>query len=30
MFDLTVNASPWEIKKLTAAVAEFAMYWFEV
>jgi cytidylate kinase len=29
MFDLTVNAAHWEIKKLTAAVAEFAMHWFE-
>jgi cytidylate kinase len=30
MFDLTVNAAHWEIKKLTAAVAEFAMHWFEM
>ena len=29
MFDLTVNAAHWEIKKLTAAVAEFAVRWFE-
>ena len=29
MFDLTVNAAHWEIKKLTAAVAELAMHWFE-
>ena len=29
MFDLTVNASHWEIKGLTAAVADFAMRWFE-
>ena len=29
MFDLTVNAAHWEIKKLTTAVAEFAMRWFE-
>ena len=29
MFDLTVNAAGWEIKKLTAAVAEFAARRFE-
>ena len=29
MFDLTVNAAHWEIKKLTADVAEFAGRWFE-
>ena len=29
MFDLTVNAAHWDIKKLTAAVAEFAARWFE-
>lgn len=29
MFDLTVNAARWDIKKLTAAVAEFAARWFE-
>ena len=28
-FDLTVNAGGWELKKLTAAVAEFALRWFE-
>ena len=30
MFDLTVNAAHWEIKKLTAAVGEFALHWFEM
>ena len=29
MFDLTVNATGWDLKKLTPAVAEFAMKWFE-
>ena len=28
-FDLTVNASGWEMKKLTEAVAEFSARWFE-
>ncbi len=28
-FDLTVNASGWEIKKLAEAVAEFSGHWFE-
>ena len=28
-FDLTVNTASWEIKKLTEAVAEFAVRWFE-
>lgn len=28
-FDLTVNASGWEIKKLAEAVAEFSRHWFE-
>ncbi|MBO7662095.1 MAG: cytidylate kinase-like family protein [Clostridia bacterium] len=28
-FDLTVNAGPWEIRKLTEAVAEFSGHWFE-
>ena len=28
-FDLIVNTSHWEIKKLVPAVAEFAIYWFE-
>jgi len=28
-FDLTVNATHWEIKKLTEAVAEFSRRWFE-
>ena len=28
-FDLTVNATHWEIRKLAPAVAEFAMHWFE-
>ena len=28
-FDLTVNASGWDIKKLTEAVAEFSGRWFE-
>ena len=28
-FDLTVNASHWEIKKLAEAVAEFSGRWFE-
>ena len=30
MFDLTINATHWDVKKLTAAVAEFATRWFEV
>ena len=29
MFDLTVNATDWEIKPMTAAVADFAVRWFE-
>ena len=28
-FDLTVNATGWEIKKLAEAVAEFSGRWFE-
>ena len=28
-FDLTVNTTGWEIKKLTAALADFALRWFE-
>ena len=28
-FDLTVNATNWEIKKLAEAVAEFSTRWFE-
>ena len=28
-FDLTVNASGWDIKKLTSATADFAIRWFE-
>ena len=28
-FDLTVNASGWDIKKLAEAVAEFSGRWFE-
>ena len=28
-FDLTVNATNWEIKKLAEAVAEFSGRWFE-
>lgn len=28
-FDLTVNASGWNMKKLTEAVAEFSARWFE-
>jgi DNA-binding transcriptional LysR family regulator len=28
-FDLTVNASHWDIKKLAEAVAEFSGRWFE-
>lgn len=28
-FDLTVNASGWEIKKLAEAVADFSGHWFE-
>lgn len=28
-FDLTVNASGWEIKKLAEAVADFSRHWFE-
>ena len=30
MFDLTVNASSWDIKQLSEAAAQFAMRWFEV
>ncbi len=30
MFDLTVNAADWDIKAMTAAVADFAMRWFEM
>lgn len=29
MFDLTVNATHWEVKHLAPAVAEFARRWFE-
>ena len=29
MFDLTVNATHWEVKHLAPAVAEFAGRWFE-
>lgn len=29
MFDLTVNATHWEVKHLAPAVAEFAGHWFE-
>ena len=29
VFDLTVNATHWEIKRLAPAVAEFAAHWFE-
>lgn len=29
VFDLTVNTSSWEIKKLTGALADFALRWFE-
>lgn len=29
MFDLTVNATHWEVKHLVPAVADFAMRWFE-
>ncbi len=28
-FDLVVNATRWDIKDLTSAVADFAMHWFE-
>ena len=28
-FDLTVNTAGWEIKRLTDAVADFALRWFE-
>jgi hypothetical protein len=28
-FDLTVNSTHWEIKKLAEAVAEFSGRWFE-
>lgn len=28
-FELIVNTTGWEIKKLTAAVGDFAMQWFE-
>ena len=28
-FDLTVNTTGWEIKKLTGALADFALRWFE-
>ena len=28
-FDLTVNTTNWEIKKLTPALADFALRWFE-
>ena len=28
-FDLTVNATRWDIKKLTPALADFALCWFE-
>ncbi len=28
-FDLTVNTTNWEIKKLTGALADFALRWFE-
>ena len=29
MFDLTVNATGWDIKPLTSAVADFAVRWFD-
>ena len=29
MFDLTVNATDWEIKPMASAVADFAMRWFD-
>ena len=29
-FELTVNTTGWEIKKLTAALGDFALQWFEV
>lgn len=29
MFDLTLNAARWDIKKLAPAAAEFALKWFE-
>ena len=29
MFDLTVNATFWQIKPLSSAVAEFAIHWFD-
>ena len=29
MFDLTVNATFWQIKPLSSAVAEFAAHWFD-
>ena len=28
-FDLTVNTAGWDIKKLTGALADFALQWFE-
>ena len=28
-FDLTVNTSGWDIKRLTGALADFALQWFE-
>ena len=28
-FDLTVNASHWDVKLLASAVSEFSMRWFE-
>ena len=30
MFDLTLNASGWEIKRLALATADFAVRWFEM
>jgi hypothetical protein len=30
MFDLTLNASGWEIKRLAFAAADFAARWFEM
>ena len=29
MFDLTINASSWEIKSLSCATADFLLQWFE-
>jgi len=30
MFDLTVNATRWDVKHLASAVADFALHWFDV